>query len=323
MPSLKRRAFLGWTIGFAGSTLARAAMAAAGSVGDVEPIVLATSTPGGGFALYGETLERVLRDEDGRPLVRARPTRGTAENLVLLRRGEIDAALIQGTAAGEILQGGATDLKVLFAMYPSPGMLAVPAASPIERLEDVRGRPVVSGVRASGLVTLARQVFDGVGLDIDIDRDVRSIYVEQAAESPRLVTSGHAVGLWGAGEGWPGFVQLAAAPGGARFIGPSGAAIGRIVARYPRLKPMDVPAGAYAGIDRPLPTVGSMNLILVRADLADSRVEAFVDAMRRSHVSLTTALPQAASSTLAETLDSVPSPDALHRAVRRVPLRPQ
>ena len=53
------------------------------------------------------------------------------------------------------------------AMYPSPGMLAVPAASNVRQLQDLIGQPVVFGVRTSGLVTLARQVFSGIGLDID------------------------------------------------------------------------------------------------------------------------------------------------------------
>lgn len=280
------------------------------------PIVLGTSTPGGGFALYGETLERVLNRRAGRVLLRAKPTRGTAENVTLLQRGEIDAALIQGTSAGELFQQGpAAGLRILFAMYPSPGMLAVPAASAVRRLDDVAGRRVVFGVRTSGLVTLGRQVFSGIGLDID--QDIAAIYVEQAAESPRIVLAGDAVGLWGAGEGWPGFTQLAQAPGGARFIGPTPAQIARIVEKYPLLKAMAVPAGAYPGIDQPLATVGSVNLILVRADLDDLRAAAFIEAMRASAAEMTAALPQAAFSTLANTRASAPSAALLHGAVQR------
>ncbi|MFG5407458.1 hypothetical protein ABXN37_04165 [Piscinibacter sakaiensis] len=49
---------------------------------------------------------------------------------------------MQGTAADELLAAGeAQPLRILFAMYPSPGLLAVPAASPATRLEDLRGQP--------------------------------------------------------------------------------------------------------------------------------------------------------------------------------------
>ncbi len=270
---------------------------------------------GGGFALYGQTLERVLNAMTGRALLRAIPTRGTTENLQLLARGELDAALIQGTVASEVLQRGAdAGLRVLFAMYPSPGMLAVPAASGFQRLDALRGQRVVFGVRSSGLVTLARQVFDGMGLDID--RDFSAVYVEQAAQSPQLVLAGDAVGLWGAGEGWPGFVAVAAAPGGARFLGPTPEQITRVRAKYPLLQAMEVPAGLYPGIATGFPTVGSVNLILARADLDLAAGAAFVQAMRDAVPRLAQALPQAAFSTLHNTLASTPAPDLLHAAVR-------
>lgn len=300
-----RRAFL--------ASMAVALLPSARAVAQVSsasdrPLVLATSTPGGGFARYGETLERVLNAAGQRPLIAARMTRGTVENLELLHRGDVDAALIQGTAADPLFAAGpASGLRVLFAMYPSPGMLAVPASSTVRRLEDVVGQPVVFGVRTSGLVTLGRQVYAGIGLDID--RDLRAIYVDEAAEAPGLVLSGRALGLWGAGEGWPGFTRLAEAPGGARFVGPTPAQIAAIGARYPLLKSMEVAVGAYPGIDAPLPTVGSVNFIVVHADLDDARATRFVEAMQAA------VLPHAAFGTLANTRASVPSPAVLHRVV--------
>lgn len=288
-----------------------------GEAGD--PLILATSTPGGGFSLYGDTLARMLAKRAGHPVIRTRTTRGTTENLALLqsRRGDgsdIDAALIQGTAASEIFQeGAASDLRILFAMYPSPGMLAVPAASTAQRLEDLRGRRVVFGVRTSGLVTLARRVFAGIGLDID--RDFAAIYVDEAAESPRIVLRGDAAGLWGAGEGWPGFTRLCEAPGGARFIGPTSPQVLAIVERFPSLTAMEVAPGSYPGIIAPLPTVGSVNWIVTRADLPDARATAFVDAMIASTSELAAALPQAAFSTLANTIARAPDAALLHRVV--------
>jgi len=287
------------------------------------PLRLGTSTPGGGFALYGETLERVLNAHAGRALLQAVPARGTAQNLELLARGELDAALVQGTVAGELLariadgsaSAGERGLSVLHAMYPSPGMLAVPATSSARRLEDLRGRPVVWGVRASGLVTLARQVF--AALDLDIDRDFDPIYVDQAGQSPGLVASGRAAGLWGAGEGWPGFEQVARLPGGARFLAPAPAQLPRILARWPLLQALDVPAGTYPGITAPLPTVGSVNLILAPATLDGLRADAFVQAMAAAAPALRAALPQAAYSTLARTRAAAAAPRLLHPAVLR------
>jgi TRAP-type uncharacterized transport system substrate-binding protein len=78
---------------------------------------------------------------------------------------------------------------------------------------------------------------------------------------------------------------------------------------------MQVSAGAYPGIDAPLATVGSVNLILVRDDFDTARAAAFIDAMRGASGELAAALPQAAFSTLANTHSSAPSPAWLHAAV--------
>lgn len=292
-----RRALL---IASAAALLAGRAGRALATTADAAPLRLGTATAGGGFAQYGEMLERVLNASAGRVLLQSVRTRGTEENLVLLQRGELDAALIQGTAASELLrQGSASGLRVLYAMYPSAGMLAVPAASKAQRLEDLKGQRVVFGVRSSGLVTLARQVYDGIGLDIE--RDFDAVFVAQAAQAAPLVRDGDAVALWGGGEGWPAFVQMTQLPGGARFLGPTAAQSERIRTRYPLLREMAVPAGAYDGIGQPLPTVGSVNLIIARPGLDDSRAIAFVRAMHAAAAALAAALPQAGFSTLANT----------------------
>jgi hypothetical protein len=274
---------------------------------------LATSTPGGGFALYGETLVRLVNDRS--TLMTAVPTSGTAENLALLQAHKVHAALVQGTVASEVLaRPDADGLRIFFAMYPSPGLLAVPAASPLQRLHDVRGQRVVFGVRSSGLVTLARQVFGS--LAIDIDRDCEAVYVEQAAQAPRLVLAGEAAALWGAGEGWPGFMALAQAPGGARFIAPDVLQIDSIRRLHPHLQAMQVAAGAYPGITEPLPTVGSVNFILVHKDQELMPVRFYAAVMKRIGPALAAALPQAAFSTLENTRASAPSPALLHPGVR-------
>lgn len=275
------------------------------------PLKLGTSTPGGGFTLYGETLARLVNARAAAPLVETVGTRGTAENLERLARGELDLALIQGTSASQVLQAAdASGLRIVFAMYPSPGMLAVPGDSKARRLEDLKGLPVVFGVSASGLVLLARQVFGAI--DLDVDRDFEAIYVQRAADSPERVIRGEAAGLWGAGEGWPGFVRLAGSPRGARFIGPSPEQIPRILQAHPFLTAMAALAGSYPGLDRDLPTVGSWNLILGRADLDQERVRRFAAAMHAAAGEFAAALPQAAASTAARTAEAAPSPALLH-----------
>ena len=234
-----------------------------------------------------------------------------------LAAGELDIALVQGTVASRVLQSAdERRLAIFYAMYPSQGMMAVPAASPARRLEDLKGQPIVFGVGTSGLVVLARQVFGGIGMDID--RDFQALYVDRAGQSPQLVIEGRAAGLWGAGEGWPGFERLAEAPGGARFLAPDEGQIRDILKAHPFLSPMTVPAGAYPGIDAPLRTVGSWNLIMARPDLPEAAGYRVARALHDAAADLGAALPQAADSTAANTAEATPDAALLHPGTARL-----
>ena len=112
----------------------------------------------------------------------------------------------------------ATPLKILTAMYSSPGMFVVRADSPYKTIRDLVGQPVAFGAKGSGLPILSRYVLDGLGLKQD--EDFKSIYLDRAGDGPAMVQDGRAAALWGAGIGWPGFAAVASSPGGARFIAP-------------------------------------------------------------------------------------------------------
>ena len=137
----------------------------------------------------------------------------------------------------------ATRLKILTAMYSSPGMFVVRADSPYKTIQDLVGKPVAFGAKGSGLPILSRYMLDGIGLKQD--EDFKSIYLDRAGDGPAMVQDGRAAALWGAGIGWPGFKTMAESPGGARFIAPDASEIARIRAKHTFLKPLTVPAGSY------------------------------------------------------------------------------
>ena len=129
---------------------------------------------------------------------------------------------MQGEVAHEALTGigrPPADLRILAAMYPTPGMFVVRADSPVRTIEDLRGKPVAFGARGSGLVILARYVLDGLGLDQE--RDFQAVYLDRAGDGPAMVLDGRVAALWGGGIGWPGFATVGRAPGGARFSRPT------------------------------------------------------------------------------------------------------
>src|ERR1700692_1245946 len=172
-------------------------------------INLGTATPGGGFPLYGDAFAEAMNAADPTLSIEPRNTKGSNENIPLLEKGELDIALVAGEPSYEAFKGigrPPTRLKILTAMYSSPGMFVVRADSPYKTIRDLVGHPVAFGARGSGLPILSRYMLDGLGLKQD--EDFQSIYLDRAGDGPAMVSDGRVAALWGAGIGWPGFSSV-------------------------------------------------------------------------------------------------------------------
>jgi len=266
------------------------------------PVSLGTATPGGGFPVYGEAVAATINELDPTLQVTPKNTKGSAENIPLLEAGKLDIALVQGEAALEALGGigrAPADLRIIAAMYATPGMFVVRADSPYQTIEDLKGKPVAFGAKGSGLVLLARYVLDGLGLDRD--RDFAAIFLDRAGDGPEMVIAGKAAALWGGGSGWPGFTAVASAPAGARFIVPDAAGIQRILAKHAFLMQLTVAANSFAGQSQPIVSVGSWSFILSRPTLPDDVAYRLARALHRGEQGLGKRLPQARETTAANT----------------------
>jgi TRAP transporter TAXI family solute receptor len=289
-----------------------------GAAAEPATVVLGTATPGGGFPVYAGALVEAVAQVDPSLVIEQRNTKGSTENVPLLEAGRLDIALVQGEAAYEAFSGigrPPADLKVLSAMYASPGLFVVRADSPVRTIADLRGKRVAFGARGSGLVILARYVLDGLGLDQD--RDFEAVYLDRAGDGPAMVLDGGVAALWGGGLGWPGFEAVARAPGGARLIAPSEEEAARIVAKHAFLKRMSVPAASYTGQTAPLASVGSWSLILARPTLSDDVAYRLARALHRAEPILAQRLPQGGETTAANTVAAVGDPGLLHPGVLR------
>jgi TRAP transporter TAXI family solute receptor len=281
-------------------------------------VILGTATPGGGFPVYGAAVADTIHEIDPALAIEQRNTKGSTENVPLLEAGQLDIALVQGEVAHEAFNGigrRPANLRIVAAMYSTPGMFVVRADTPSRRIDDLKAKPVVFGARGSGLVILAKYVLDGLGLDQE--RDFQAIYLDRAGDGPAMVLDGRAAALWGGGQGWPGFGAVAKGPAGARFIAPARDEIARILSKHGFLKPMTVPAGAYPGLAAPLPSVGSWSFILARPDLADDVAYRLARALHRGEAALARRLPQAEETTAANTLAAAPRLDLIHPGVLR------
>jgi uncharacterized protein len=272
-------------------------------------LILGTATPGGGFPLYGAAFAEMVNAQEPRVRIEPRNTKGSTENVPLLEEGKLDLALVAGEIASAALAKPGTKLRIVAAMYSSPGMLIVKGDSPYRGLSDLRGKTVVMGTQASGVTQLGRTVLDSLGVE------VKPVFLEKAADGPPMLMDGRADALWGAGVGWPAFTALAKQ--GGRFIGPSPEEIKQILAKNPALQAVTLPAKSYPGQDAPLPSVGSWSYVLATDKLKDDTALLLARAVHRAEGPLAARLEQARETTMVNTVAAAPRPELLHPGVRR------
>lgn len=280
-------------------------------------VVLGTATPGGGFPAYGAAFIDTIHEFDPSLSIEARNTKGSTENVPLLEAGKLDLALVQGEVVQDVFFGAGrppSTLKIVTAMYASPGMFVVRADSPYRRIADLKGKPVAWGARGSGLVILGRYVVGGLGFDAE--KDFEPVYLERAGDGPAMVLDGKVAALWGGGARWPGFIAVANSAGGARFLVPDAGEIDRILAKYGFLKRITVPAGTFAGQTAAMPTVGSWSFVLARPGLDEAVGYRLASALHKVERAGTPS-EQLSETTARNTLDALPMPGALQPGVAR------
>src|SRR5437868_12923787 len=279
----------------------------------ITTISLGTATPGGGFPLYGDAFADIMNAADPTLSIEPRNTKGSNENIPMLEQGQLDLGLVAGEPSYEAFMGigrPATRLKILTAMYSSPGMFVVRADSPYKTIRDLVGQPVAFGAKGSGLPILSRYMLDGIGLKQD--EDFKSIYLDRAGDGRLMVQDGRAAALWGAGIGWPGFETMAKAPGGARFIVPDAGEIARIRAKHTFLKPLTIPANSYPNQASAIDSVGSWSFVLARVSLPDDIAYRLARTLHGPQTALCKQLPQACETTAANTVAAAPNAALIH-----------
>jgi TRAP transporter TAXI family solute receptor len=285
---------------------------------DKTTLVLGTATPGGGFPLYGAAFAATVNAADTSLLVQPRNTKGSTENIPLIEAGQLDIALVTGEPLYEAVNGigrAPANLKIIAAMYSSPGMFVARGDSSYRAIADLVGKPVAFGAKGSGLVILARYVLDGLGYDMN--KDFQAVFLDRAGDGPAMVQDGRVAALWGGGSGWPGFSAVAKSPAGARFIAPDAAQVKRIVDKHSLLKPMLIPAGSYPGQGGPIASVGSWAFVIARPTLPDDAAYRLARALHRGEAALASRLSQASETTAANTVAAAPRTDLIHPGAQR------
>ena len=278
-----------------------------GTASAQQRLVLGTATPGGGFPVFGAAFSEMVNAQEPRLRIETRNTKGSTENVPLLEAGEIQLGLVAGELASSALAKPGTPLRIVTAMYSSPGLFVVKGDSPYRAIGDLRGKPVVLGTQGSGITVLGQTVVDALGIP------VQAIRLEKAADGPAMLADGRAAALFGAGVGWPAFGAIAKE--GGRFIAPNPEEIRAILAKNPQLQAVTLPANSYPGQGAPLPSVGSWSFVLCSEKLDAGTAYLLARAIHNAEAPLAARLDQARETTMANTVAAAPRRELIHPGV--------
>ena len=272
-------------------------------------LILGTATPGGGFPVFGAAYAESLNALEPRLRIETRNTKGSTENVPLLEAGKLDLGLVAGEFASAALAKPGIELRIVAAMYSSPGMFMVRADSPVRRIADLADKPVVLGTQGSGITVLGRLVLSSLEIRIT------ELTLEKAADGPPMLQDGRAAALWGAGVGWPAFTALAKA--GGRFVGPDADEVKRILAKNPSLQAVTLPAKSYPGQDAAIHSVGSWSYVFARPGLPDEQAYLLARALHRAQGALAARLDQTKETTAANTVAAAPGAQVIHSGAQK------
>ncbi|MBF6219852.1 TAXI family TRAP transporter solute-binding subunit [Nocardia abscessus] len=197
-------------------------------------------------------------------------TSGSQDNLSLLARGEVDAAL----TLADSLPENPGRVSALGRVYENYLQLVVRADSPIGSVADLRGTRVSLGAEGSGAALTGERILRVAGLDPAVDVAVSH---RPLAEAVAALTAGEADALLWAG-GVP--TALLAVPSRMRLVD-----MGELAAPMrewfgPVYDRVAIPADAYPGGASVL-TIGVANLLLAAETMPDDVAASIVELLVR------------------------------------------
>ncbi|MCG7602088.1 TAXI family TRAP transporter solute-binding subunit [Halomonas sp. McH1-25] len=232
-------------------------------------LTVSTASPGGVYAIYGEGVAQLVSDVVGVP-TSTRQTQGPAQNLVLLQSNQAELAMVTSGPAYEAMNGELSlmagqeydDLRVLFAMYPTPFQMIAPASANVSSIEDFNGKRLGAGPRAGTGGEYWTRWLEDMGVDADLQYGGIGDQASQLADGrlDAIVTAG--------GIPHPSLSELENTQDVVIF-GMSDKVQSEILKLNPYAVEFTIPQGTYETPKKDLQTVAMWNFMTADADMSE------------------------------------------------------
>ncbi len=289
---------------FAAATLIAAPAAA-------QELSIATGGTGGTYFPYGGGLAEVIGNHVEGASASAEVTGASVENVALISRGDSDIALAladtvfgaySGTGAFEGRQVG--ELRALASIYPNAVQIVTMADSGIDTLDDLRGKRVSVGAPGSGTEVSTRTLLNANGITYD-DIDEQRLNFNETADALR--DGDIDAGFWSVGPPTSSILNLATTRDIA-MVPLSDAEIAAATDVQPVFAAYTLRAGLYEGMDAPVQTISTPNVLIVHEDMDADLAYNVTRAMYENVDELIAIHPAANDTTIAFSVGATPIP---------------
>lgn len=267
-------------------------VAAAISVGGVaaaaeedwpKSLTVATASPGGVYAVYGQGLATIISEVVGVP-TSTQQTQGPAQNVVVVGTGKAPLSMTTMGPAwqgwrGELELAPGTelrDIRALFPMYRTPFQMITLADSGIDGLADLEGKTVGMGPRGGTGGTFWPIWLEQLGISVNAQFGPAGDQGGQLGDD-RLDAIIHAGGI-----PHPMMSEVETTHD-ANIFGMTEEEIETILATNPYVEPFDIPQSTYTSLDADVPTVAMWNIALAHKDVPEDLAYEIVKAVFENH----------------------------------------
>ena len=265
------------------STLAWAALIGAASLALGLPaaaqqqnrISITTGGTGGVYYPLGGGMAAILSKYVPGMQATAEVTGGSVDNLKLINAGKSEVGFSMADAASEAYEGvdkfkdGKVNARTLMVLYPNKTHVVTLEGTGITKLADLRGKRVSTGSPGSGTEILAMRILEAAG--IDGKKDIRQERLSVAESANAMKDRKIDAFFWSGGLPTAAVTDLATTPGIKIRLIDHDEVVDAMNSKYGALYVKStIPAGTYAGQDKPNAEVDVWNILVASDKMSDA-----------------------------------------------------
>ena len=256
-------------------------------------INIATGGTGGAYYPIGGGLANMISKNIPNVQATAEVTGGGVDNVKLIKNGKADIGFVNASVVYDAVNGldkfkdGKADLRVLAALYPNRMHVVTTESTGLQKMGDLKDKRVSTGAPGSGTEVIAFRILEAYGLDKD--KDIKRERLS-ATESVNALKDGKIDAfIFGGAMPVAAIIDLAATPGVKIKLIDHGDALDGMNKKYGNVYARGViPAGTYAGQDKPSSTIDVYDLLVVGGKFDDKLAYDIAKLMFTNRKDLTT-----------------------------------